>query len=248
MWTQLWNHFERKLHHRPRCRRSLLNSGRLEQLESRALLAAQVSTAAPIAEQTPSNAEDATPTVTQPPESVRRLRSVQLDSSSVMLRWSGADGASEIVIKRGRTEIARLDGDMSSYLVNGLIKGANYQFSVTATNDGGSKSASLRVRMRSLDLPTLDDFSLDFDRRGRLLLQLDSPWGESGILLRVQYRAAGSTGSYRTETIRPGSNSVALNRSLAGQRLEILFSSIPLGNSANEYRTEPPLAVTAPRG
>lgn len=248
MLTRLWNRFGVRINGRPQRRRSLSRAGRLEHLEPRALLAAQVSAAAPMAAQASSNVNDATPKATRPPGAFHERHVVQLGSGRVELRWSGAAGANEIVIKQGRTEIARLDGDETSYQIEGLTSGQRYRFSLVATNARGSRTDPLTVWMPSTSVPTLEEFSIQSNRDGELTLRLNRPWTESQQRLVVRYRVEGSNGTFGTVMASACDGGYHFHRSLSKQRLELFFESQPsLDFGASGVRTEV-IPLSAPRG
>lgn len=248
MLTRLWNRFCVRINGRPQRRRSLIRTGRLEHLEPRALLAAQFSLAAPMATQAPGNAETSPPKATRPPGAFHGLQAVQLGAGRVELRWSGAAGANEIVIKQGRTEIARLDGDETSYQVDGLSSGQPYRFSLTATNARGSRTDPLPVWMPTTSVPSLDDFSIQSSRNGDFTLRLNMPWFESQQRLVVRYRIEGSNGTFGTITASACDGGYHFRRTLSGQRLELFFESQPsLDFGASGVRTEV-IPLSAPRG
>lgn len=177
MLTRLWNRFGLRMNGRPQRRRSLSCASRLEHLEPRAVLSAQISgMVAPVTE---------TPTVVARPQQIARLEASSVAPGQLELRWDGGAWADEFVIKQGRTEIGRVSGSVRSFVVEGLATGQTHRFTVEARNDLGSRTIARNIWIPSQVLPTSEDFSITVSGKGIYTLHLANP--RTDDVLKVNY-------------------------------------------------------------
>lgn len=222
MLTRLWTRFGHRLgiNSRPHRRRSLIRGCRLEHLEPRALLSAQVaSLVAP-----PDNASmaDAPAAMTARPQQVTRLEAFTSDAGQLELRWKGGAGGNEFVIYAGRAEIGRVSGDTHSFAVEDFAAGRSQQFRVEARNELGSRTITREIWVPRQELPMLEDFSITVSSKGIYTLHLTN--ARTNDVLRVSYTG---TSGRRTIFFEAGQTSCRLNGvSRAGGLLELDASAI----------------------